>query len=92
MSRRITSEGFLEDECLTSWAMHFEGMETRMHRPVRNDDYMDLCSNDVWSVLSSSGRHLAHDYVLFNCIVRLKNIDSKWKLISEPCIKHIFLF
>ncbi|XP_077217923.1 uncharacterized protein LOC143852426 [Tasmannia lanceolata] len=69
------AEGYLAEECLTFCSRYLEGVESKLNRPVRNDE-------DVESKFSLAGRPLgevksyplvqatieqAHRYVLFNC-------------------------
>ncbi|XP_042479852.1 uncharacterized protein LOC122060822 [Macadamia integrifolia] len=49
------SEGYLDDECLTFCSSHFEGIETRWTRPIRN---------------IGSGEHQMDKHWIFSCIGR----------------------
>ncbi|GJT68551.1 hypothetical protein Tco_1020031 [Tanacetum coccineum] len=72
------AEGYIKEECLTFYARYFEGVETFMNRPLRNDDI--ILTKEIY-MLNSGGSKLgkveiveldgtlfaqAHRYVLLN--------------------------
>lgn len=76
------AEGYLAEESLTFCSQYFQGVETRLNRPKRNnEDELELEKNPLFP-LSSKGYPIghgemfdldetswvqAHRYVLFNC-------------------------
>ncbi|XP_077247212.1 uncharacterized protein LOC143886926 [Tasmannia lanceolata] len=76
------AEGYLAEECLTFCSRYLEGVESKLNRPVRNDEDAHVEMEEGFSIFSLAGRPLgevkscpldqttieqAHRYVLFNC-------------------------
>ncbi|XP_077248875.1 uncharacterized protein LOC143888370 [Tasmannia lanceolata] len=76
------AEGYLAEECLTFCSRYLEGVESKLNRPVRNDEDGHVEMEEGFSIFSLAGRPLgevkscpldqttieqAHRYVLFNC-------------------------
>ncbi|XP_077246449.1 uncharacterized protein LOC143886385 [Tasmannia lanceolata] len=76
------AEGYLAEECMTFCSRYFEGVESKLNRPVRNDDDVPSEIEEGFAIFSVAGRHIgnvkscpldqitigqAHRYVLFNC-------------------------
>ncbi|XP_077251807.1 uncharacterized protein LOC143891036 [Tasmannia lanceolata] len=76
------AEGYLAEECLTFCSRYLEGVQSKLNRPVRNDEDAHVEMEEGFSIFSLAGRPLgevkscpldqttieqAHRYVLFNC-------------------------
>ncbi|XP_077224998.1 uncharacterized protein LOC143858225 [Tasmannia lanceolata] len=78
------AEGYLAEECMTFCSRYFEGVESKLNRPVRNDEDIPSEIEEGFTIFSVAGRPIgnaktcaldqvivdqAHRYVLFNCPV-----------------------
>ncbi|XP_077252318.1 uncharacterized protein LOC143891659 [Tasmannia lanceolata] len=76
------ADGYLAKECLTFCSRYLEGVESKLNRPLRNDEDVQCEIEEGFSMFSTTGRPLgegktrpldratieqAHRYVLFNC-------------------------
>jgi len=76
------AEGYIAEEVLTFCSQYMEGVETRINRPSRVDDYGDTELSELSTLFPPIGRVVsasstfqmstmektqAHRYVLFNC-------------------------
>ena len=59
-------EGYLTEECLTFCSRYLNNVESRLDRPVRNNDESVIGGVQPF-VLSELEWQQTHRYVLFNC-------------------------
>ncbi|XP_077219723.1 uncharacterized protein LOC143853913 [Tasmannia lanceolata] len=91
------AEGYLAEECMTFCSRYFEGVESKLNRPVRNDEDIPSEIEEGFAIFSVAGRPIgnaktcaldqlivdqAHRYVLFNCPVVEPFIEEHLKHIQ----------
>ncbi|XP_077250153.1 uncharacterized protein LOC143889727 isoform X1 [Tasmannia lanceolata] len=91
------AEGYLAEECMTFCSRYFEGVESKLNRPVRNDEDIPTEIEEGFAIFSVAGRPIgnaktcaldqlivdqAHRYVLFNCPVVEPFIEEHLKHIQ----------